>query len=117
MMDFGLGHDNPNKTPAEVINEGAFGGTYFRNIYSGINDKCYRNSGKEFDFLGNVDSKYYSSNFYVSVNKYGVKCSTSLRFWEEKGWINSIDPYGWFQWYCRYFSGRRCSDDARQIDR
>ena len=118
MMEFGLGRDNPNKTPAEVINEGAFGGTCFRNIYSGVNDKWYRNSGKEFDFLRNVDSKYYSSNFYdVSVNKYGVKCGTSWRIWEEKGLINSIDPYGWFQWYCRYFSRRRCTDDARQIDR
>ena len=32
----------------------------------------------------------------------GVKCGTLLRFWENKGWINPIDPYGWFQWYFRY---------------
>ena len=44
-----------------------------------------------------IDQKYYCSSYYdVSVNKYGVKCSTSLRFWENKGWINKIDPYGWF---------------------
>ena len=57
-------------------------------------------------------------NYYgVRVNKYGVKCGTSLRFWENKGWIKDIDPYGWFQWYCRYHLGRRSSDDSRQIKR
>ena len=61
---------------------------------------------------------YYSSNYYdVSVNKYGVKCGTSLRFWKSNGLINSIDPYGWFQWYLRYWLDRKSSDDERQINR
>ena len=112
-MDFGA-----YKTPVEVIKEDAFGGTYFRDIYSGINGKWYKKPWKEFDQLKNIDQKYYCSSYYdVSVNKYGVKCGTSLRFWENKGWINEIDPYRWFQWYFRYWLGRSSSDDERQINR
>ena len=109
---------NPNKTPIEIIKEGAFGGTYFRDIYSSINGKSYRNSWKEFDFLCDIDPKLYLSNYYdVNVNKYKTKCGTSLRFWENKVWIHGQDPYGWFQWYCRYYLGRRSDDDERQIAR
>ena len=104
---------SPNKTPVEIIKEGAFGGTYFRDIFSNINGKWYKNSWKEFNFLKDIDPKYYD----VEVNKYGVKCGTSLRFWENKRWINGQDPYGWFQWYCRYYLGRRSDDDKRQIKR
>ena len=75
-MDF-----DANKTPVEVIKEGAFGETYFRDIYSGVNSKWYRKSWKEFDELEDIDRKCYCSNYYdVSVNKYGVKCGTSLKF-------------------------------------
>ena len=89
-----------NKTPVEVIEkhftliESAFGGTYFTDVYSGINGKWYRKSWKELDELKNVEQKYYCSDYYdASINKYGAKCGTSLRFWEDKGWIHSIDPY------------------------
>ena len=112
-MDFGA-----NKTPVEVIKEGSFVGTYFRDIYFRVNSKWYRKSWKEFDELKNIDQGYYCSNYYnVSVNKYGFKCGTSLRFWENKDWINSIDLYGWFQWYFRYWLGIRSLDDKRQINR
>ena len=112
-MDFGI-----NKSPEEVMKEGALGGTYFRDIYSSVNGKWYKNSWREFNFLKNIDKKYYASNFYdTRVNKYGVKCGTLLRFWENKGWIKSIDPYGCFQWYHRYYYGRRSNDDKRQIKR
>ena len=88
---------NPNKTSIEVIRKAAFGGTYFRNIYSGINEKWYKYSWKELVHLKNTDAKFYASDYYnVDVNKYRVKCRTSLRFWKSKGWINKIDPYGWF---------------------
>ena len=75
-----------NKTPVEVIREDAFGGTYFRDIYPGINGTWYRKSWKEFDQLKDIDIRSYCSDYYdVSVNKYGVKCGTSLRFWGNKG--------------------------------
>ena len=107
-----------NKMPIEIIKEGAFGGIYFRDIYSGINWKAYRKSWREFDQLKNIDQKFYCSNYYdVNVNKYGVKCGTSLRFWDNMNWINKIDPYGWFQWYFRYWLGRRLEDNERQINR
>ena len=110
-MDF-----SPNKTPVEIIKEGAFGGTCFRDIYSGINGKWYKNSWKEFDQLQYIDQKYYCSNYYVSVHKCDVKCGTSLRFWGNKRWINEIDPYGWFQWWFRFCLGRRPKDEERQIN-
>ena len=78
-MDF-----SPNKTQIET--KGAFGGTQFREIYPGINEKWYKNSWKEFFHLKNIDAKIYESVYYdVNVNKYGVNCRTSLRFWENKG--------------------------------
>ena len=109
---------SPNKTPIEIIREGTFGGTYFRYIYSGVNEKWYKNSWNEFVQLKNIDAKFYAWDYYdVSVNKYGVKCGTSLRFLENKGWINKINHYGWFQWYFRYWLDRRSKDNKRQIKR
>ena len=73
-MDFGA-----NKTPVEIIEEGALGGTCFRDIYCGVNGKWYKKSWREFNVLQNIDKKYYNSDYYdVSLNKYGVKCGTSL---------------------------------------
>ena len=73
---------SPNKTPIEIIKEGAFGGTYFRDIYSGINEKWFKNSWKEFVQIKTIDGKFYGSDYSdVNVNIYGVKCRTSLRFW------------------------------------
>ena len=93
-MDF-----SPIKTPIEVIKEDAFGGTYFRDIYSFINEKWYKDSWKELDQLKNINAKFDVSDYYdVNVNKYGVKCGISLKFWENEGWIDRTDPYGWFQW-------------------
>ena len=107
-----------NKTPVKVFKEGAFGGTYFKDIYPGVDGKWYRKSWKELNQLKDVDHEFYCSDHYdVSVNKYGVKCRTSLRFQEDNGWINSVDPYGWFQWYFRCGLGRRSENDKRQINK
>ena len=106
----------PNISPVDVIKKGAFGGTYFRDIYSSVTDEFYNNSWKKFEELKGIDGKYYSFDFYdVRLNYYGVKVGTSLRFWESKGWINAIDPYAWFQWHFRHW--KRSEDDIRQIGR
>ena len=91
-FEYGLWSKKPH-----LIKEWAFGRSYFRDVCSGGNNKSYKNSRKELDELENVDQNYYCSNFYdVDVNKYKVICGTSLRFWENKGYTNPIDPYGCF---------------------
>ena len=107
----------PNLTPKQIFQEGSFGGTYFRDIYSTINKKNYYDAYKEFPqswFKGIIVN---SQKCDKSLNKFKVTSGTSLRFWEEKGWIHPQDPYGWVQWYCRFYQGRRTEDDARQINR
>ena len=79
-------NSKPNISPVEIIKKGAFGGTYFRDIYSSVNDRFYKNSWKQFKELESIDKKYYVSDLYdASLNKYGVKYGTSLGFWESKG--------------------------------
>ena len=66
-----------HKAPIEVTEDGAFVGTYFRDICSSVNKNWYKKSWKEFDHLKNIGQKCY---FDASVNKYVVKCRTPLRF-------------------------------------
>ena len=112
----------PNLSPPQIFNMGAFGGTYFRPIYSSITKKEYKNKHLEFsiyDWFKNINTKTMvtSSKYTSSLNKYKVRAGSSLEAWEKSGWIKPIDPYGWFQWYCRFYCGRRCNDDIRQIER
>ena len=87
----------PNITSIEVIKKGVFGGTYSETFILVLMVNGAEKTWKELDVLKDINQKYYYSNYYdPSVNKYGVKCGTSLRFWENNGWIHSIDPYGWF---------------------
>ena len=73
---------------------------------------------EKFDQLKTIDQRYYCSDYYdCSVNKYGVKYGTSLRFWENKCCINEMIPHGWFHWYFRYCLGRRSKDNKRKINR
>lgn len=107
----------------DVMRAGSFGGTYFRSIVSAVTNVRY--SGQEVlkdtcpkEWISGIPlSNLTSMNYRPAVNKYGVKCGGSLGMWESSGWIVDSDPYGWFQWYCRFYQGRRCSDDARQISR
>ncbi|CAM9394436.1 unnamed protein product, partial [Ectocarpus fasciculatus] len=115
-------HFVPNMTPEEVIRAGSFGGTYFRPIYSSVTkqqyeDEAWKELPEEWLRGLNIKRMVSSATYNVEVNKYGEKCGQGLDEWESSGWITSIDPYGWFQWYCRFYLGRRCSDDERQISR
>lgn len=110
----------PDYTPRQIIQNGAFGGTYFRAIFSRVTGKYYKDAYKEFPFLRDLDTNLMTRPWHLydaSINKYGVKVGSTLEFWENKGWISPQDPYGWFQWYCRYYMGRRSDDDQRQIKR
>jgi len=113
----------PNLSPKEVLQLGSFGGTYYRDIVSAVTGKSYRGHAvvKEFpkDWFKDMDcqSVVCSSAYNKQVNKYNVSCGGGLGQWETSGWISELDPYGWFQWYCRFFLGRRSTDDDRQIKR
>ena len=110
----------PNLTPRQIFMMGSFGGTYWRPIYSGITKKKYNNAHTKYPkkwWEGLKQTQLYSSKCNISVNKYQVRVGTSLPFWEKKGWIHKDHPYGWVQWYCDFYLGKRSTDDKRQIDR
>ncbi len=113
----------PNITPKDVFNMGSFGGTYYRPIESSITNKKYKSKDviKEYpkSWFSNldIDKMVISSDYDKNINKYKVVCGSSLEVWEKNDWIVEQDPYGWFQWYCRFYQGRRSDDDQRQIDR
>ena len=113
---------NPNLSPSEIFQLGSFGGTYWRSIYSRVTKKHYKDQHKKYPpawwrGLSNNQLTNPWGNYDVSLNKYGKKVGTTLQFWEDKGWINPSHPYGWVQWYCDFFMGKRSEDDKRQIDR
>eukprot|EP00931_Biecheleriopsis_adriatica_P082436 TRINITY_DN55877_c0_g1_i1.p1 TRINITY_DN55877_c0_g1~~TRINITY_DN55877_c0_g1_i1.p1 ORF type:complete len:279 (-),score=63.08 TRINITY_DN55877_c0_g1_i1:54-815(-) len=113
----------PTVTPPEVLQAGAFGGTYFRDISSAVTKQIHKGAWKDLptawfkglDIPTQVARPW--DEYDVKVNKYGARCGNTLEDWEKSGWIIAQDPYGWFQWYCRFFLGRRTDDDVRQIKR
>ncbi len=109
----------PNMTPREIFSEGSFGGTYWRPIFSSVISQRLSNQHLEFeDWWGDIDERLLTSESYdKNANRLGVSCGTSLEMWEKRGWIREQDPYGWVQWYCRFYKGRRSPDDDRQIRR
>ena len=109
-MDF-----SPNLTPKEIIQLGSFGGIYFNNENGKIDIDFNEFPSNWFEGLNKNQHK--SEKYDKNVNYFGIKCGQSQIDWEEKGWIKDQDPRGWFQWYCRYYLGRRSNDDFRQIKR
>jgi len=110
----------PNLTPREMFVLGSFGGTYWRPIDSGVTGKSHKNEHLKYPkswWKGIPEEHLTSDTCDVSINKYKVNVGTSLEFWESKNWINKLHPYGWVQWYCDFYQGKRCPDDERQIQR
>ncbi|CAF9910161.1 MAG: hypothetical protein HETSPECPRED_009631 [Heterodermia speciosa] len=112
----------PNKSPEEMLREGCFGGSYFRPLYSrrlGITvSDDWRELPEAWTAGLDIGSWLTSSTYNPDINKYKVSCGQSIEEWEAAGWINhTYDVRGWFQWYCRFFVGRRCDDDERQVSR
>ena len=98
----------PELTPKQMLALGIFGGVYMRDCV------------KEFPKDWFTKAKFQKKGIYsrdAGLNYFQVNASQSLSVWREKGWINKDDPRGWFQWYCRYYMGRRGPDDDRQIKR
>ncbi len=97
-------------TPKEMLEKGIFGGTYFAEL---INHKDFPE-----EWFENIDESFYKSDKYLTkVNFFKIKSGQSQEEWEAKGWMHKDDPRGWFEWYCKYFLGRRHEDDERQIKR
>ena len=112
----------PNLSPKQIFKLGSFGGTYWRPIKSKFFNKKLENQHKKYPkswWKGILDTDLTKpfDNYDVKINKYGKKVGTTLSFWEKKGWMREQDPYGWVQWYCEFYLGRRSPDDERQIER
>jgi hypothetical protein len=96
----------PELTPEEMLALGIFCGKYMTDCR------------KEFPASWFRRAKLSPSRRDRALNYFGVNASQPLSVWHAKGWIHPDDPRGWFQWYCRYYLGRRMpEEDARQIRR
>jgi hypothetical protein len=95
----------PDLTPAEMLRLGVFGGKYMTDCRD------------EFPKSWFAGAKLCAERHDPALNYFGVNASQPLSVWRRNGWISGQDPRGWFQWYCRYYLGRRSTDDERQIRR
>lgn len=96
----------PDLSPKEMLAIGVFGGKYMTDCT------------KEFPKSWFVKAKLDATRHNKDLNFFGVNASQSLSVWRKNGWIYKDDPRGWFQWYCRYYMGRRIpKEDERQIKR
>lgn len=96
----------PELTPQQMLFLGVFGGKYMTDCQNEFPPDWYKKA------------KLCPEKHLPELNFFGVNASQSLAVWQKKGWIHPNDPRGWFQWYCRYYMGRRLPDeDTRQIKR
>lgn len=95
----------PELSPKEMLSLGVFGGKYLTDCMN------------EFPKSWFANAKLSPEKYNPKLNYYGISASQKLSEWQRKGWIYPDDPRGWFQWYCRYYMGRRHEDDDRQIKR
>lgn len=98
----------PDLTPKQMLELGSFGGRYMRDCQDEFPKEWFAKAKLHPLGLPGHDKK---------LNYFGVDASQPLSVWVKKGWIHPDDPRGWFQWYCRYYLGRRGPDDNRQIKR
>jgi|TARA_B100000470_G_C19563874_1_gene290334 hypothetical protein len=95
----------PDLTPKEMLELGVFGGAYFVGKIDEYPKSWFKKSK-------------ISKKFNKDLNYFKVKAGLSFEEWEKKGWIMKEDPKGWFEWYCRFYMGRRILDiDQIQIKR
>ena len=96
---------DPQLTPPEMLSLGVFGGKYMTDCRAEFPERWFRRA------------RLSPERRDPSLNCFGVDASQPLSVWRRNGWIHPDDPRGWFQWYCRYYMGRRSLDDERQIRR
>ena len=95
----------PVYSPKEMLEKGIFDGLYLNSAKDEYPDDWF-------------ESAKLSDTRDPSINCFGVSCSQSLSEWRKKGWVFDLDPRGWFEWYCRYYLGRRHEGmDTIQIKR
>ena len=96
----------PELTPKEMLRLGVFGGKYMTDTRDEFPPDWFEGA------------KVARGKRDPALNYFGVNASQPLSVWRAKGWLHPDDPRGWFQWYCRYFLGRRMlAEDFRQIGR
>lgn len=95
----------PELTPKAMLALGVFGGKYMTDCRAEYPADWFEHA------------KLCPERHDPRLNCFGVNASQPLSVWRAKGWIHEEDPRGWFQWYCRYYAGRRGPDDLRQIRR
>jgi hypothetical protein len=95
----------PQLSPGQMLELGVFGGKYMTDCAA------------EFPAEWFARARLNPACHDPAINYFGVNASKPLSYWRAKEWIYVEDPRGWFQWYCRYYMGRRCEDDERQIKR